>query len=354
MDILKQLRLLTILFFSTACSHGTYLWHQSIGQLQLQWGSRPNQIYLEDPEFSDEHKRKIELVQNYKDYFENYWQRETKGIYTRTTILDRPWVTMLVIASPHDKIEAHQECFWPMGCFPYLGFFNEGHAESYQEKLQKKDLVTYKRPVYAYSTLGYLEDRILSSFFHFNERELAELIFHELYHTIFFVKDQVDLNENLANYFGQQMVIEFFKDSLELQEQIKSYEDQQKQLAEKIVELTLQLNEKYQELINPSPFESQAVLQLYMDQTFLPEVKSLCQELHITNCWPLEREWNNASLAAFLTYEKEVDKIALLHQSLGTADLRKLQLYIEEKYEQYRKESPKNKTFEDILFQGLH
>ena len=66
--------------------------------------------------------------------------------------------------------------------------------------------------MHAYSTLGYFNDHILSSFFYYNEHQLAEMIFHELFHTIFFVKNEVDLNENLAQYFAQQLTMEFFKD----------------------------------------------------------------------------------------------------------------------------------------------
>src|SRR5690606_17570522 len=70
---------------------------------------------------------------------------------------------------------------------------------------------TWMRPVYAYSTLGYFEDRILSSFFQYDKYELAELVFHELFHVMYFLKNNVDFNENIANFFGEQMAREYFK-----------------------------------------------------------------------------------------------------------------------------------------------
>src|SRR5690606_28211743 len=84
---------------------------------------------------------------------------------------------------------------------------------------------------------------ILSSFFYYDDLDLAELIFHELFHTIFFIKDDVDLNENLANYFGKELVRLYFKDDPRL----KSYElsaDQGNLVANKIVELIKPLDEK--------------------------------------------------------------------------------------------------------------
>ena len=62
-----------------------------------------------------------------------------------------------------------------------------------------------------YSTLGYFDDPILSSFFNYNKFDLTVLIFHELFHTIYFYKNKVQLNENLANFFGREMAIEYYK-----------------------------------------------------------------------------------------------------------------------------------------------
>ena len=75
---------------------------------------------------------------------------------------------------------------------------------TFKKKQEEKDFVTYRRPVTAYSSLGNFDDPILSTFFLFSEKGLIELVFHELYHTLFFVKNQVDLNENLATYFSQK------------------------------------------------------------------------------------------------------------------------------------------------------
>ena len=93
------------------------------------------------------------------------------------------------------------------GCFPYLGFFKEGEAKKYAMKQEENGFSTYTRPVYAYSSLGHWNDRILSSFFHFDSRELANLVFHELFHHIFFIKNEVSLNENLATFLLKNCVI---------------------------------------------------------------------------------------------------------------------------------------------------
>ena len=69
-----------------------------------------------------ETKDKIIYIENLKRYFFEYWEKDVEPIYSRTTLLDQKAVTYLVITSDFHKIEANQECFPLMGCFPYLGF----------------------------------------------------------------------------------------------------------------------------------------------------------------------------------------------------------------------------------------
>ena len=50
----------------------------------------------------------------------------------------------------------------------------------------------------AYSTLGYFDDPVLSTFIRYREAELARLIFHELAHQVVYVKDDTAFNESFA------------------------------------------------------------------------------------------------------------------------------------------------------------
>jgi len=80
-------------------------------------------------------------------------------------MLENSAVTYLVVASPFNEIKAVETCFPVMGCFPYLGFFNLNSAKNFAKEKENENYVTWIRPVYAYSTLGYFTDTILSSFF---------------------------------------------------------------------------------------------------------------------------------------------------------------------------------------------
>jgi predicted aminopeptidase len=329
------LRSLFLIFFISGCAKLNYLYEQGVGQISLQAKAKDNKEVLQNVRIPKDQKEKIKRIEELKQYFYSYWNKKQTRIYTQTTMLENKAVTYLVVASPYNEIKAVENCFPLMGCFPYLGFFNLTSAQSFAKEREGENLVTWLRPVYAYSTLGYFNDTILSSFFHYTENELAELVFHELFHTIFFVKNEVELNENLANYFAKQMVEEYFIQTKQLEYlKIKQKEEKEdKILRQLVVNLTAQLQEHYQSLLPKTKEESQTILDEFLDHQFYPTIKKKCSESKIVNkeCFPLNKRWNNASFAAFLTYEKRADDIEGLQKKLGV-DLKGLFNWIDQRY----------------------
>jgi hypothetical protein len=303
-----------ILLISLSCAKFAYLTEQGIGQARLQWKGVDNETILKDPKVSDAAKRKIELVEEYKKFFYHYFSSKPKSIYTKTTMLDGKAVTYLVIASQFNKIEANEFSFPFMGSFPYLGFFNQYSAKKFAKGLEDdENLVTWVRPVYAYSTLGYLEDRILSSFFEYDDVELAELVFHELFHTVFFIKNEVDLNENLANFYGKELLKEYFKGQPQLDFYFRM-EQKKKKINLRIVELVGILKTEFSKLGGFLTKEKASELtERFVSEVFRPDIKNLCLKLEIEqdDC-ELKDEWNQARFAAFMTYEEEQDFIEKL------------------------------------------
>lgn len=354
MDVLK-FAVLGCAFLLSSCAKVGYMIDQGTGQLKLQYKARANSEVLKDPRIPSKNKKKIEVVGEAKEYFYKYFAREQTGIYNKTTILENDMVTTLVIVSPYDKIEAQKECFPFVGCFPYLGFFDPKDASDYAKKKEEGGFVTFSRPVYAYSTLGHFEDTILSSFFHYSDEELVELVFHELFHTIFFVKDEVDLNENLANYVGEKLrAIYLGWDSARLKEERRLTEVQDG-LSQLIVMKVESLSQIYASHPGSSQEALTKLLGAFLEQDFKPAIKAYCQEHQIKEgrCWPLKRNWNNASFAAFLTYEQKAQRIGELQTELKL-DLRGLYSLLEKSYNCYDKLSSDKKdnlSFEQLLFE---
>lgn len=355
MDLLKASLLLSLSVFITSCAKVGYMIDQGTGQLKLQARARPNEEVLKDPRISAKNKQKIATALEAKEYFYKYFGKKETGIYTKTTLLDHEMVTTLVIVSPYNKIEAQKECFPLVGCFPYLGFFDPEDAREYAREKEQGGFVTYSRPVYAYSTLGHFEDTILSSFFHYSEEELVELIFHELFHTIFFVKDEVDLNENLANHFGEKLRAHYLGWDEKKLAQEKRKDEQQEGLSKLIVSEAAVLSKLYQAHPGASKEVLEAKLAEFLADRFNPKVKAYCEAQKIApeRCWPLKRKWNNASFAAFLTYEQKAQRISELQNELKL-DLLGLYALLEKSYDCYDKLSSDKKdnlSFEQLLFE---
>lgn len=319
---MKLLSLFLAIFLLSGCSSTSYLLKQGWGQLKIQWKGVKNEELLNSNELSEQTKFKIRLIEDAKRFFAHYFGIKVGGIYSKTTMLEEDAVTWLVIASKPTQVEAHEFRFPFVGEFPYIGFFKKDDAEAFRKNLEEGEgLVTWIRPVYAYSTLGHLEDRILSSFFHFEDAELVELVFHELFHVAFFAKDQVELNENLAQWFSNALLDEYFKDA----GMLKQYREQQvreKALEQKLVQLGLLLREEFHKMGPPlTPERANQHAARFMSEILVPVVQEACAEAGWTGkeCPDKPEKWNQARLAALLTYEEEQNFIEALAKRQGLA-----------------------------------
>ena len=357
MGILKKKIVLTIFMTllvtsGVGCAKLNYLYEQGMGQMALLSAGKENHEVLKSVRVPKTHKEKIKKIEELKKYFYTYWEKKETKIYSQTTMLKQRAVTYLVIVSPHSEIKAMDTCFPLMGCFPYLGFFNLNSAKDFAKEKEIENNVTWIRPVYAYSTLGYFTDTILSSFFEYDDYELSELIFHELFHTIFFVKNQVDLNENLAMYFSDGMLEDYYisTNQIDYMKFEQKRNEQNKKIKTLVVHLASELQLLYKSLLPQTKEDSNAILNEFLEDRFKVEVMKKCQSLDIQpkDCFPLERKWNNASFAAFLTYEKKSNDLASLQKKLGL-DLKGYYNWITKKYDEFLDQT-EDSDFEIFLF----
>lgn len=332
-----------MLLFSS-CAKLSYITEQGIGQISLEWNGKANREILNDKTISDVHKEKIKRIEAYKKYFYEYFNKKQTDIYDETTFLQDEAVTYLVIVSPKDEIKALETSFPIVGSFPYLGFFKKKSALEYKNLKEKEGFATFMRPVYAYSTLNQwiFDDNILSSFFYYSDYELAELIFHELTHTILFIKDEVDFNESLAEVMGSNLAKEYFKKS---EDEVLSEKEEQKKneiLRSSISKLGNKLNTQYK-----TSLDYTKTLEDFLSIEFLPKIKEICVQYQIDRCWPLKGKWNNAKFASFLTYNKDQNLIEDI-KNQKKLNLKELLSYIEKKYKKYKNEDT-DKDFSQYL-----
>jgi predicted aminopeptidase len=173
-----------------------YYWQGAAGQLELLANSQPipDVIGKSDAALA----ARLERIREIRDFASRELALPNNGSYTRYTDLGRPYVSWNVFATPELSLTPRQWCFPIAGCVNYRGYFREAQATGESRRLKAAGDDVYVGGVPAYSTLGWFDDPVLSSFVSWPETEIARLIFHELAHQLIYVKSDSTFNESYA------------------------------------------------------------------------------------------------------------------------------------------------------------
>lgn len=181
----------------TGCSLGPgYYWQAAHGQMSLLANTRDvDQLRNEAPPTL---RARLDLAGEIRSFASRELSLPDNGSYRRYADLGRPFVVWNVFAAPALSMQSQEWCLPVAGCVSYLGFFSEADAQARAAELRAQGLDAYVAGIPAYSTLGWFDDPLLSSFINWPEPELARLIFHELAHQVLYVKDDTEFNESFA------------------------------------------------------------------------------------------------------------------------------------------------------------
>ena len=173
-----------------------YYWQGAAGQLELVTRSEPitDVIGKSDAALA----ARLQRIRDIRAFASRELGLPDNGSYTRYTDLGRPFVTWNVFATPELSMTPRQWCFPIAGCVNYRGYFREAEAQGELSRLKTRGDDVYVGGVPAYSTLGWFDDPVLSSFVRWPETEVARLIFHELAHQLLYVKSDSIFNESFA------------------------------------------------------------------------------------------------------------------------------------------------------------
>lgn len=174
-----------------------YYWQSASGQLDILARAKPIPEILEQSEDATL-KRRLERVQAIRAFASRELSLPDNRSYTRYTDLGRPFVVWNVFATPELSLQPRQWCFPVAGCVNYRGYFRENEAREEAGRLRDAGHDVFIGGVPAYSTLGYFDDPVLSTFLRWPDTEVARLVFHELAHQIVYVKDDTAFNESFA------------------------------------------------------------------------------------------------------------------------------------------------------------
>ena len=173
-----------------------YYWQGAAGQWDLISRSQPipDVIGKSDAALAE----RLQRIREIRAFASRELGLPDNGSYTRYTDLGRPFVTWNVFATPELSMTPRQWCFPIAGCVTYRGYFRENEAQGELHRLKSAGDDVYVGGVPAYSTLGWFDDPVLSSFVRWPETEVARLIFHELAHQLLYVKSDSIFNESFA------------------------------------------------------------------------------------------------------------------------------------------------------------
>jgi predicted aminopeptidase len=193
------------------CNSVSYYHHLISGQIAILNKKQPIKQIVTDPYVSADLKNKLNLVQQVREFAKNELHLPVKHHYLSFVQLDRPFVLWNVYATPEFSFRPKTWCYPFVGCTAYRGYFSQHKAHEYADKLKEQGYDVFTGGVAAYSTLGWFDDPVLSTFIHRSNIKLTALLFHELAHQILFVEDDTTFNESFATTVEQEGIRRWLK-----------------------------------------------------------------------------------------------------------------------------------------------
>lgn len=195
---MKTLIALIVAALVSGCESLSYYSQAIGGHFQLLAAARPVDDWLADPATPADLKARLETAQRIREFASHDLHLPDNRSYTSYADLGRRYAVWNVFAAPEFSVEPKPECFPFTGCVAYRGFFSEQEAQRYAEKLRKQGFEVYVGGVPAYSTLGWFDDPLLSTFIRYPESQVARLVFHELAHQLVYARNDTTFNESFA------------------------------------------------------------------------------------------------------------------------------------------------------------
>ena len=186
------------------CEHISFYNQAVKGHLGIMLSSQSVNVLLEDPETTQALREQLILTQKIVQHAETKLLLDADGKYERFVQLQGDYVVWNVFAAKPLDLRGQTWCYPVAGCAPYRGYYAQEDALAFAGKYQHLGFETYVGGVSAYSTLGWFNDPLLSSFVDDQPFPLAELLFHELAHSKVWVPGSTAFNESFASFVGRQ------------------------------------------------------------------------------------------------------------------------------------------------------
>ena len=168
------------------------------GHMKVMAKARPLEDVIADPATDPELRQRLQTARRIREFASKNLKLPENSSYLAYADLGRSYVVWNVFAAPELSVEPKAECFLFAGCVSYRGFYSEDEARRHAARLREEGYDVYVGGVPAYSTLGWFDDPLLSTFIRYSDSQLARLVFHELAHQLVYARDDTTFNESFA------------------------------------------------------------------------------------------------------------------------------------------------------------
>ena len=194
----KSLLLSLCLLLLSGCAQLGYYAQAVEGQVSLLSSAKPIDQWLADPSVKDDLKSRLRRTQQIRAFAAKELGLPDNGSYKNYAELKRKYVMWNVIATPELSMTPQQWCFPVAGCVDYRGYYSKDAADAFATALRRQGFDVRVSGVPAYSTLGWFNDPVLSTFIELPEAEVARMVFHELAHQVAYAPGDSPFNESFA------------------------------------------------------------------------------------------------------------------------------------------------------------
>ncbi|MCY0107453.1 aminopeptidase [Pseudomonas monsensis] len=298
------------------CASVSYYSQLASGQLQLLRAREPVARVIADPSRDEKLRAHLAQSQKARTFASEQLHLPDNQSYRLYADIGRPFVVWNVFVTPEFSLTPQNHCFPIAGCVAYRGYYSQSAArgEAAIQRLQGMDVAI--GGVEAYSTLGWFNDPILNSMMGWGDERLATLIFHELAHQRFYVKDDTEFNESFATFVEQEGTRQW-RAFRGLPAQNDSQLKQREQFIERVLETRSRLEKLYAQ---PLPAEQMRERKAAAFEQFRREYRMMRDSL-----WAGDKRYdawvnlplNNARLLPFGLYDQWVPAFSALFRQVG-------------------------------------
>ncbi|MDR3013093.1 MAG: aminopeptidase [Chitinispirillales bacterium] len=296
-----------------------YITKQSIGFFRHQSRAVRIDKMLAKDDITPEQKKFLLLVQDIRMFAMDSIGLKRNKNYTKYVRIDRDYMVDVVVASRDDSFNLYRWWFPIVGSVSYKGFFDRRDAERQAQRIERKGgYDVHIGRASAFSTLGFFSDPVYSFMINYSVYDLASLIIHEQTHATIWIKNQTQLNEEIATFVGDVGGLWYVRDRFgENSEQYRA---------------AVLSKEDYATYINLMRSLYEKLLALYESETSrehkLAEKELIFDDFrgHIANNYDSlfrtprysglsQARLNNASVAARMTYNLDMSLFHELYES---------------------------------------